>query len=77
MLSIEPKMLSCFVILALSKSFNINLVSSSLLLYCANIATNFKSAQRRQTLALALAAVGSLEMKVKFRVGLGLDEGYV
>lgn len=28
-------------------------------------------------LALALAAVGSPEMKVRFRVGLGLDEGYV
>lgn len=77
MLSIEPKMLSYFIILAFSKSFNINLVSSSLLLYCANIPTNFKSAQRRQMLALALAAVGSLEMKVKFRVGLGLDEDYV
>lgn len=25
---------------------------------------------------LALAAVGSLEMKVRFRVGLGLDEGF-
>lgn len=68
-------MLSCFIILALSKSSNINLVTSSLLLYCVNIARNFKSGQRRQMLAIALAADGSLEMKVRFRVGLGLDEG--